>query len=108
MNHVDITDAKELEKWVVPMTKARREFGKVVARVQKSGQTVVVTKGGKPVAKVGPVEKELAKKTENKRFKKGTFGALLQFAGSWKGTYLDDDKFWEEILTKDSKPVVKL
>lgn len=48
---------------------------------------------------VGEKDGENAEKRE-----KGTAEFLLKYAGSWKGTYLDSDEFWHDLLG-DSYPL---
>ena len=99
---LDINNSQEIKRSLVPSTQVRRNWKDIAARVIKTGKSVVVTKGGKPLVQVGPIGVTSVKKNQISR---GIPKEILKYAGSWKGTYLDSDEFWDEILTKDSKPV---
>lgn len=86
MNNLSISDITER---LVPATMLRRNFGAVSKKIEKLG-SVVLTIKGKPAFKVEKIESAF-KDTDAKTY-------LLSHAGGWKGTDLDDDKLWKEIL----------
>lgn len=101
---LDINNPQELQKWLVPSTQIRRQWAIIVARVKKTGHSVIVTKGGKPQVKVTPVNQK--RETKNKP---GTIASILELAGTWYGTPLDDDDLWKNIAQiRDIKKPVSL
>jgi prevent-host-death family protein len=74
---------------VVPITDLRRNFGELTANLA-TGSDLVLTKDGRPFAvlKAAPEEKRRAMK---------------ELAGSLKGSILDDDALWAEVLRKRSR-----
>ncbi len=74
---------------LVTATELRRNFGDITKDLVKF-ESLVVTKGGEPFAILKAVP---AKKRE----------VLMEAAGSWKGTNLDDDELWTKVLKKKSR-----
>lgn len=80
---------------IISVTDFIRNFGdytKILPEVEK----LVLTRDGRPFAEVKIVPEEKNKK-------------LLTFFGLWKGTDLDDDKLWKNVLIrKNRKKPIKL
>lgn len=91
-----------LEERLIPITYLRRNLGKILRELSQKGP-YLVTKDSRIIAEIRPKGK-----TAKDKSKKTTAQKLIKFAGIWKGTELDSDEFWNQILTKDSKPPIKL
>lgn len=78
----------------IPISDLRRRFGEIEENLPKVNK-YIVTKKGKPFA-------ELKATPEAKR------ELMHQAIGAFKGTELEKDEFWEEILKKKSRkdPIV--
>lgn len=75
MNTINIED---LTKRLLPLTYLRRNAGEVLANLPKVG-TYILTKDGKPVAKLSVLEKEAKKEDIDSKLKK-----LRKLAGGFK------------------------
>ncbi len=78
-----------LNSKIIPITDLRRNFGENTADIL-SVESYILTKGGRPFA--------ILKAAPELRRKK-----LLTSMGAWKGTDLDDDKLWNNILKRKSR-----
>jgi len=76
---------------MIPITLARRNLGELVKRLEEEKELYLV-KDGKVAAKL-----LLPDEIRQERWIK----ALDKVRGAWKGTDLDDDKLWEEIIVTD-------
>ncbi len=76
---------------LIPITKARRNLGELVKRLEKE-KDLYLMKDGKIAAKLS-----LPEEVRQERWIK----ALDKVRGAWKGTDLDDDKLWHEILVTE-------
>jgi hypothetical protein len=74
---------------IIPITDLRRNFGEITANLADI-DSLLLTRGGEPFATL--------KATPNVKRKK-----LMKSFGAWKGTKLDDDKLWDELLKRKSK-----
>jgi hypothetical protein len=73
----------------IPISEMRKRFGEIEAALPYLDY-ILITKKGKPFAKISATDeakKELLKKS----------------AGSLKGTDLDNDAIWKDVLTKKSR-----
>lgn len=91
MNNLSVNDITER---IVPATLLRRNFGLVGKKIEKLGYVVLTVKG-KPAFKVEKIDR-MVKKNEVKDY-------LLSHVGGWKGTDLDDDNLWKEILETERR-----
>ncbi len=73
----------------IPVTDFIRKFGNY-AESLPTIEEIVLTRDGRPFATVKATPQE-----KNRR--------LLSFFGIWKGTELDDDKLWKEVLTRHNR-----
>jgi antitoxin (DNA-binding transcriptional repressor) of toxin-antitoxin stability system len=76
---------------MIPITKARRNLGELVKRLEDEKELYLV-KDGKVAARLS-----LPEEVKQTRWEK----AVDEAFGAWKGTDLDDDKFWEDILVTE-------
>jgi antitoxin (DNA-binding transcriptional repressor) of toxin-antitoxin stability system len=76
---------------IIPVTDLRRNFGEITS-VLATMNEIVLTKDGRPFAVLR------AAVEEKRKLMKG-------FAGSLKGTVMDDDKLWEDVLKRKSRKV---
>ena len=74
---------------IVPITDLRRKFGEITSDLVEVGE-IILTKDGRPFAILR------AAADEKRRLMK-------ECAGSLKGTALDDDKVWKEVLKRKSR-----
>lgn len=74
---------------IISVTDFIRNFGDYT-RILPEVEKLVLTRDGRPFAEVKIVPEEKNKK-------------LLTFFGLWKGTNLDDDKFWKKALTRGNR-----
>ena len=74
---------------IIPITDLRRNFGGETDDIL-SVESYILTKGGKPFA-IMKASPELRKEK------------MRMAAGAWKGTALDDDDLWEDILVRKSR-----
>lgn len=74
---------------IVPITDLRRRFGEITSDLA-SLNSLILTKGGRPFAIMTPAP-------ELKRER------MMKSAGAWKGTRLDDEKLWKDILKRKSR-----
>lgn len=74
---------------IIPITDLRRRFGAITSRLPTL-EEIILTRGGEPFATL--------KATSNVKKK-----AFLELAGSFKGTDLDNDKVWAEVLKRKSR-----
>lgn len=74
---------------IIPITDLRRNFGAISKKLTEVDE-LILTKAGEPFAilKAAPGEKRKL---------------LTKASGSWKGTKLDDDKFWSDVLKRKSR-----
>lgn len=76
---------------IIPITDLRRNFGEITEDIL-SVESFILTKGGRPFAIL-----KAAPELRRERMKKS--------AGAWKGTDLDNDEIWKEILKRKSRKV---
>ena len=76
---------------MIPITKARRNLGELVKRLEEEKEFFLV-KDGRVAAKLS-----LPEEVKQTRWHKVVDEAF----GAWKGTDLDDDKLWEKILVAE-------
>ncbi len=74
---------------IVPVTDFVRSFGKYMDMLGELNE-IIITRLGKPYAILKPVPIEKNKK-------------LLDFFGIWKGTTLDDDRLWKDVLKRKNR-----
>lgn len=74
---------------IIPITDLRRNFGKITEDILNV-EAFILTKGGKPFAIL-----KAAPELRRERMKKS--------AGAWKGTDLDNDALWKDILRRKSR-----
>jgi antitoxin (DNA-binding transcriptional repressor) of toxin-antitoxin stability system len=79
----------DLYKRIVSITELRRNFGELTANLGKI-DSLILTKGGEPFATLKAVPEEKMK-------------VLKKAAGAWKGTKLDSNKIWREVVRKKSR-----
>lgn len=74
---------------IISITELRRRFGDITENLVHE-DPIIITKGGEPFAilKAAPEEKRKL---------------LMKAAGTWKGTALDNDKLWREVLKRKSR-----
>ena len=78
---------------MIPITYARRNLGEILKRLTREGELYLM-RGSKIAAKLSLPQvnrDDHRKKTIDKVF------------GAWKGTDLDNDELWEEILVKQRR-----
>ncbi len=90
MTNINFSDPTEITERLVSATMLRRNFGAVSKKIASLGYVVLTIKG-KPTFKVEKLP----------RTKKNIKDVLSKFYGAWKGTVLDDDKLWHEILVEE-------
>ena len=73
----------------IAISDLRRKFGEIEALLPHIDK-INLTKNGKVIASIVP----------DWRIKRKV---LLKFAGSWKGTKLDNDNVWKDVLTRKSR-----
>lgn len=76
---------------IVPITDLRRNFGEITADLGMV-EELILTKDGRPFAVMRAAPEEKKK-------------IMREFAGSLKGTDLDNDKVWEEVMKRKSRKV---
>lgn len=76
---------------IISITDLRRNFGEITANLDKIDE-IILTKGGEPFAIL-----KSAPEIKRKIIKKA--------AGVWKGTSLDNDKIWREVLKRKSRKI---
>ena len=74
---------------IISINDLRRRFGEVEKELPHVNR-FVITKKGKPFA-ILSADPEIKRKR------------LLEMAGIWKNTDLDDDKLWKEVLKRKSR-----
>lgn len=74
---------------IIPVSDFIRNFGDY-ANLLSSVDKIVLTREGRPFATVKATPEE-----KNRE--------LLNFFGLWKGTKLDNDKLWREVLKRKSR-----
>ncbi len=74
---------------IISITDLRRNFGEITANLDKI-EEIILTKGGEPFAIL-----KSAPEVKRKMLKKS--------AGVWKGTSLDNEKIWREVLKRKSR-----
>lgn len=74
---------------IIPITDFIRKAGLYSERLPKL-EKIILTKEGRPFAEVKATPQEKNRK-------------LLSFFGAWKGTELDSDKFWKDILKRKNR-----
>ena len=74
---------------IIPITDLRRKFGKITEDILNV-ESFILTKGGKPFAIL-----KAARELRRERMKKS--------AGAWKGTDLDNDALWKDVLKRKSR-----
>jgi prevent-host-death family protein len=83
----------------ISSTEAVRNFGDCLARVRYGGETLIITKGNKPVAELRPIET----KTKKTKKPKGTFADLLRI---WKPDP-NDPGFADDLERANSKDIAE-
>ena len=74
---------------IISINDLRRRFGEVEKELPHVGK-FTITKNGKPFA-VLSADPSIKRKL------------LMEMAGIWKNTELDDDKLWKEVLKRKSR-----
>ena len=74
---------------IVPVTELRRKFGEIT-RTLVQHEAIILTRGGKPFATL-------------RSTKEAKMALLRETFGAWKGTKLDDNDLWAEILKRKSR-----
>ena len=90
MTTINFNDIDKITERIVPATMLRRNFGAVSKKIASLGYVVLTIKG-KPTFKVEKL------RNRNINIKE----ILAKSYGAWKGTDLDDDKLWHEILVEE-------
>lgn len=74
---------------IIPVTDLRRKFGEITENLART-DSIILTKSGSPFAilKAAPEEKKKL---------------ILEMAGAWKDTALDNDNLWKEVLKRKSR-----
>ncbi len=89
-------DIEELSKKLLPLTYFRRNAGEVIEKLKTTG-TIILTKDGKPVAKLTPLEKE-AESDEEENLKK-----IKRFAGGYHFGKISTKQIKKIILSQYDK-----
>ena len=74
---------------IISINDLRRRFGEIEKELPHVNR-FIITKKGKPFA-ILSADPEIKRKR------------LLEMAGIWKNTDLDDDKLWKEVLKRKSR-----
>lgn len=74
---------------IIPVSDFIRKFGDY-ADMLPGLDKIILTRGGRPFATIKATPEEKNRK-------------LLSFFGLWKGTKLDSDKFWSEVLKRKNR-----
>ncbi len=74
---------------IIPITELRRRFGEITTDLAAK-EPIILTKSGRPYAilRIAPEER---------------LRLFKSVAGSWKGTELDNDDLWKEVLRRKSR-----
>ena len=75
-----LTSLEEFTKRLLPLTYFRRNAGEVIEKLEKVG-TIILTKDGKPVAKLSPLTEKI-KKTQDKNIEEN-LKKVRKFAGGY-------------------------
>jgi hypothetical protein len=89
MMRIVYNESMDLVNRIIPVTDLRRRFGEITENLEMLGE-IILTRDGRPFAilKAVPTEKR---------------SKLLDLAGAWKNTEMDNEKIWKEVLTRKSR-----
>ncbi|MBN2124396.1 MAG: type II toxin-antitoxin system Phd/YefM family antitoxin [Deltaproteobacteria bacterium] len=80
----------------IPATKAVREFSEIVNRIRFRGDTYIIERNGKPVARMGPADPGKGERTLNDL--KAVLANLPRLGGELDSFAADLDKAWRTQL----------
>lgn len=81
--------SKSSAPMIVPVTELRRKFGEIT-RTLVQHEAIILTRDGKPFATL-------------RSTREAKMELLRETFGAWKGTKLDDNDLWAEILKRKSR-----
>lgn len=92
-----MTAAEKLDTDAIPLGKAKQDFFDLVAKVEANGGEVILTRHGKPVAKIVPIGEPQRKKVE--------FGCLKDLIKSKKEEdFSVESDAWGEMHDSQGEP----
>lgn len=80
----------------ISATQLKNNIADVLDEVRFKGTVTIVERHGKPVAKIVPIDVD---RSDSARLKAN----LMKLAGAWKGTELDNDDLWKDVLKRKSR-----